>query len=183
METRAQCRVNAEAQKQRDIFPSFIASEDIDSSDIIEQSFREITETCNAIVDSMDVLERTIVDDLAAGGREENTRDISFCEIASPSEDPQAERTQNIVVQPLSEQKHPNRTLASQQKDQWIEKIRSECRQTAAVRPNAIYVCGRCQDDLDDNHNLLILSAAKDHATDGSTQIVLIYQRWTTSNC
>ena len=106
--------MNAEAQKQRDIFPSFIASEDIDSSDIIEQSFREITETCNAIVDSMDVLERTIVDDLAAGGREENTRDISFCEIVSPSEDPQAERTQNIVVQPLSEQKHPNRTLASQ---------------------------------------------------------------------
>ena len=52
--------MNAEAQKQRDIFPSFIASEDIDSSDI-EQSFREITETCNAIVDSMDVLERTIV--------------------------------------------------------------------------------------------------------------------------
>ena len=42
---------NTTENEQRDIFPSFIASEDIDSSDI-EQSFREITETCNAIVDS-----------------------------------------------------------------------------------------------------------------------------------
>ena len=138
----------------------------------VEQSFFEITEACNAIVDSMDMLERTIVlhdvEDPEAnckihcmtnnrtvqkknndedGFVDVNTRDISFCELASPHKDPLAERTQNIAAVHLSDQKLPNRTEASQQKDRWIKKIRSECKQ--------IYVCGRCQNDLDDQQNLI----------------------------
>ena len=68
---------------------------------------------------------------------------VSFYDLVSPHEDPLAERTPNIV---LPDQAHP-RSLLSQQKDHWIENIRRECED---IRPTAPYVCGRCQEDLDD---------------------------------
>ena len=65
-------------------------------------------------------------------------RSPSFCDIASSYEDPQAERTQTITA---AEPK----TVASQLKDQLIEKLRSE--------NQGIYVCGRCRDVLDGYRN------------------------------
>ena len=62
--------------------------------------------------------------------------DTSFYDMVDLQEDPLAERTQNIVAHPLTDEDEVHsRSLLSQQKDRWIETIRRECEEVVQSIP------------------------------------------------